>query len=206
MFRFRISSLGYLLFIFSHLNCTRLFGWNIHAPGLLSANFVQEVQPVNTRIALYLDPGLFQYRSIQKGSWSADPQTYYVGEALAPMFIEAFQEGFDEFVLVEVEPSASLLKQYGIPYLAVVRITDFQNQVTWKGQRVSIITETAVFDSELHLLSKFEATGTSDADKVFAKKGGPEVNLNAALENNIRGVVQFLQDSILSGNWKRNGG
>ncbi len=203
MFRFRRRFfLIYFLLFFFHLNCARLFGWNIHAPGLLSENFIRQVYPVPTRLALYLDPHLLQYRAANKGSWNADPQTYYVGEALSPMLIEAFQEGFEEFIFMEVEPDAQILKRYGIPYLAAVRIKDFQNRVTWKGQAVAVRTETAVFDSGLHLLAKFEATGVSDAEGVFAKKGGPEVNLNAALENNIRGIVQFLQDSILSGSWE----
>ena len=193
-----------LILFFLHFSCARLFGWNIHAPGLLSENFVRQIEPVPARMALYLEPGLSQYRSTNKGSWSADPQTYFIGESLSPMLLEAFQEGFEEFIFLEVEPDAKILKHYGIPYLAMVRIKDFQNLVTWKGQAVSLITETAVFDSELRLLATFEATGTSDAKGVFAKKGGPETNLSAALENNVQGIIQFLQDSILTGSWKGN--
>lgn len=200
---FSLSFLTLLILFFLHFSCARLFGWNIHAPGLLSENFVQEVQPLPTRMALYLDPALPQYRSANKGSWSADPQTYYIGESLSPMLLEGFQEGFEEFIFLEVEPTAQILKHYGIPYLAVVRIKDFQNRVTWKGQALSLVTETAVFDSDLRPLATFKATGTSDAKRVFAKKGGPETNLNAALENNVQGIIQFLQDSIRTGNWQK---
>ena len=74
-----------------------------------------------------------------------------------------------------------------------------------KGHAVGVTTETTVFDSDLKRLDDFESMGSSDAEKVFSKKGGPQVNLNAALENNIKAVVEYLQDSIRSGKWKQPG-
>jgi len=174
--------------------CARLFGWEIHAPGILSSNFAQQIRPVEERAALYLPSEVLTYQSKDKGSWSADPQTYHVGEALAPMLLEGFQNGFSEFVFLETEPTASILRRYGIKRLAVVRIKDFKNRVTWGGQGLMLITETAVFDSEMKKLAQFESRGSSESEKIFAKKGGPEVNLNAAIENNVRAVVQHLQD------------
>ena len=97
-----------------------------------------------------------------------------------------------------------LVQQYGIQYLAVVRIKDFGNHVTWKGQAVALTTEIVILDQNLKAIERFESTGSSDAQKVFAKKGGPEVNLNAALENNILAIVQYLQDSIARGAWEEN--
>ena len=174
--------------------CAAIFGWNIHAPGILSENFSKTVRPVYERVALYLPPDLLSYQSKNRGSQTADPQTYYIGEALGPMLIEGFQDAFDEFIFLETEPTPPLLKRYGIQRLAVVRIKDFQNHVTLKGQKLTLATETAVFDSDLRLLSKFDSWGVSDSQKVFAKKGGPEVNLNAAIESNILAIIQHLQD------------
>ncbi len=196
-------------FIFSLLillqsGCARLFGWDIHAPGLLSQNFSEQVHPAKERVALYLSRELLNYRSYDKGGRFADPQIYHVGEAFGPMLIEAFQNGFEEFIYMEVEPVPEILKRYGIPYVVFVQIKDFDNQVTLKGQTLGIKTETIVKDMDLNLVARFESEGTSDAEKVFAKKGGPEVNLNAALENNAASVVQYLQDSISNGVWKGN--
>ena len=174
--------------------CATIFGWKIHAPGLLSKEFETRVLPVKERIALYLPPETLAYESKARGGRLADPQTYYVGEALAPMLLEGFQTGFEEFIFLETEPTPAMMKQYAIPRLAVVRVKEFQNQVTLKGQAVSLLTETAVLDPELQLIARFESRGTSDAQKVFAKRGGPEVNLNAAIENNVLAVVQQLQD------------
>jgi hypothetical protein len=157
---------------------------------------------MDQRVALYFSKDLLSYQSTERGSPYADPQTFHVGEALGPLLLEAFQGAFSEFIFMEVEPSAPILKRYGVPYLAVVRIREFKNHVTMKGQAVSLATETAVFDSDLQRLARFESRGTSDARKVFAKKGGPEVNLNAALENNVSAIVQYLQDSIRTGGWK----
>ncbi len=131
----------------------------------------------------------------------ADPQTFHVGEAYVPMLIEGFQESFEEFIFMEIEPDAAILRRYGIDYLAAVKIKRFGNRVTMKGQAVQLVSETAVLDGGLKTLARFESTGTSDAEKIFAKKGGPEVNLNAALENNILAIVEYLQDSIRSGSW-----
>src|SRR3989338_11508853 len=103
---------------------------------------------------------------------------------------------------MEVEPTAARLKQYGIPYLVTVRIKSFKNRVTWGTHAVQLTTETIVLDSDLKPLGRFEATGVSDAEKVFAKKGGPQVNLNAALENNILAIIQYLQDSIARNAWE----
>jgi hypothetical protein len=97
-----------------------------------------------------------------------------------------------------------MMKRYEIPYLVTVRITDFQNDVTWKGQKVALQTETVVRNRNLEVLERFESWGASDALKVFAKKGGPEVNLNAAIENNVRAIVEHLQDSLASQKWKEN--
>lgn len=183
-----------VVLILSLVGCARLFGWEIHAPGILSRHFAETVRPVPERIALYLPPELLNYESKDRGSRTADPQTYHIGEALGPMLVEAFQASFNEFIFLEVEPTPEILKRYGIPRAAVVRVKEFKNQVTWKGQIVSLATETAVLDPELKPLAQFESEGTSDAQKVFAKKGGPEVNLNAAIENNVRAIVQHIQD------------
>ena len=182
--------------------CASIFGWDIHAPGILSENFSHSIQPVHGRVALYLPPDLLEYKSYDRGGRTADPQTYHVGEALGPMFIEAFQTSFDEFVFLELEPTPAVLKQYGISHLVVVRIKNFKNRVTWGGHGVALTTEAVVLDSDLNTLGHFEATGTSEAKKVFAKKGGPQVNLNAAIENNILAIIQYLQDSIQKGVWE----
>lgn len=176
--------------------CASLFGWDIHAPGVLSESFSHAIQPVNSRVALYLDPRLPQALSKDRGSTLSDPQTYHIGEALYPMLIEGFQEGFDEFVFLEMEPTQDILKQYGIPYLATVEIKGFDNQ---KGkplsrQSLTVVTRVSLYNSKMDLLRQFDAKGSSDTRKVFAKKGGPEVNLNAAIENNILATIQFLQD------------
>lgn len=181
--------------------CATIFGWDIHAPGILSENFSQAVHPIPERIALYLSPDLLEYRSQDRGGKTADPQTYHVGEALGPMLVEAFQAGFEEFVFMETEPTSAVLKQYGIPYLVLVRIKNFKNRVTWGSHAITVTTEMVVLDSSLKLCGRFESTGTSDAEKVFAKKGGPQVNLNAAIENNLLAIVQYLQDSIRRGAW-----
>ncbi|MBI3313242.1 MAG: hypothetical protein HYZ83_03325 [Candidatus Omnitrophica bacterium] len=191
-------------FVIFLTGCATLFGWDIHAPGILSKDFSRQIQPLDQRIALYPEPSVYNYQSKERGGRLADPQTYHVGESFAPMLVEAFQSGFDEFVFLETEPTPEILKQYGIPYLAVVRVKDFGNRVTLKGQALAIETETVVFDSDLKEINRFHSTGSSDAKKVFSKKGGPEVNLNAALENNARAIVQYLQDSITTGNWKQN--
>ena len=186
---------AFLILIFIlHAGCARLFGWGIHAPGILSHNFTQLILPVEERVALYVSPSLLTYISTDRGYWSADPQTYHVGEALGPMLLEGFQDGFSEFIFMETEPTAEILRRYGIQRLAVVRIKDFRNQVTWKGQGLKLVTETAVFDSEMKEITRFESSGFSSSEKIFAKKGGPEVNLNAAIENNVRAIVQHLQD------------
>lgn len=182
--------------------CAAIFGWNIHAPGTLSRAFVEHLEPVNARVALYFEPGVAEFISTNKGGWSADPQTYYVGEAFAPMLMEGFQTGFSEFVFLEVEPTPAVMKRYALPFVAVVRVKSFGNRVTLKGQALALVTETAVLDSGLRLLATFESTGVSDAEKVFAKKGGPELNLNAAVESNVRAAVQYLQDALLSGKLK----
>lgn len=181
--------------------CTALFGWDIHAPGILSQNFAFNVRPVKNRVGLYLEPSVWNYISKNRGGRFADPQTYHVGEAYVPMVIEGFQEGFEEFIFFEIEPTPEIIKQYGIEYTAAVRIREFGNRVTMKGQAVQISTETLVFDRNFQPLARFASLGSSDAEKIFAKKGGPEVNLNAAIENNVIAVVQYIQDSIRTGHW-----
>ncbi len=169
----------------------------------MSANFEQRVGPVHERIALYLDPAIYGYESKDRGGATADPQTFYIGEAYAPMVVEGFQQAFDEFIFMEAEPTPEILKQYAIPYLVVVRAKGFKNRVTWKGQGVMFTTETVVLGPDLNEIDRFESKGSSDVEKIFAKKGGPEVNLNAALENNVTALVQYIQDSIRDGKWAR---
>lgn len=183
---------------FYNAGCASLFGWDIHAPGILSESFTHTIHPTKSRVGLYLDPRLSQAISRDRGSALSDPQTYHIGEALYPMLIEGFQEGFEEFVFLEVEPTPDILKQYGISYLATVEIKGFDNQ---KGkplsrQSLTVVTNVSLYNAEMGLLRRFDAKGSSDTRKVFAKKGGPEVNLNAAIENNILATIQFLQDVI----------
>ena len=182
--------------------CARLFGWDIHAPGILSEGYARRVQPVQQRVALYIAPSTWQAVSTNRGGKLADPQTYHVGESFLPMVIEGFQQGFEEFVFLEVEPTPAVLKRYGIPYTAVIRVKSFGNRVTLKGQAVELLTEVVVLDQNLQPLGKLEAQGSSDAEKVFAKKGGPQVNLNAAIENNVTATVQYIQDAIRTGEWQ----
>ncbi len=192
------------VFCFAPLGCAALFGWKIHAPGMLSGNFEQRVQPVPERIALYLEPSIFEYVSTDRGGRTADPTTFYIGESYAPMILEGFQQAFDEFVYMEAEPTPEILKQYGIQHLAVVRITGFNNDMTWKGQQVQLVTQTVILGQDLEKVDRFESKGSSDVEKVFAKKGGPEVNLNAALEHNVTAIIQYIQDASVSGKWRKN--
>ncbi len=174
--------------------CARLFGWDIHAPGLLSEGFVTQIALRQERVALFLSPEILQYQSTDRGGTFADPQIYHVGEAFSPMLLEALQGAFEEFILLEVEPTPDILKRYGISHLLLVRINDFRNQVTMRGQALSLVTETAVLDSNMNKVIQFESRGISDSRAIFKKKGGPEVNLNAVIERNLLAMIQYLQD------------
>jgi len=187
----------WLIFVcFLSAGCARLFGWEIHAPGLLSQNYYDLVDASPHRLALYLPDEVMTYESENRGGRFADPQTYHIGESFTPILIEAFQHGFDEFIFIEAEPTPAIMRRYGIPYLAVVQIKEFGNRVTLKGQAVGLRSEVLIFNPDLDIVARFEVDGSSDAQKVFAKKGGPEVNLNAALENNARVTVESLQDWV----------
>ena len=192
-----LAMTGFFLLLYS--GCTALFGWDIHAPGVLSNNFFQKVSPVQERVALWMDPALMTYVSKDRGGRTADPQTYHVGEAFAPMLIEAFQNGFGEFILMEAEPNPQIMKQYGIRWLVSVRIRDFKNDVTWKGQALQLKTESVVLNPDFKEVARFESAGSSEAEKVFGKKGGPQVHLNATLENTAEAMVLHLQDLIRTG-------
>ena len=184
------------LLVFS--GCAALFGWKIHAPGILSHDYYSHVVSSEGRVALYLPEEVLHYQSTNRGGALADPQTYFVGEAFTPMIIEGFQRAFQEFVLFETEPDALLMRRYGVQRLAVVRIRTLKNRVTLKGQAVQLETETRVYNEALEPVAAFESIGTSDAKKVFAKKGGPEINLNFAIENNVTALVQYIQDKGLA--------
>jgi len=188
------------LFIFP--SCAALFGWDIHAPGLLSQGYFANVQTLQHRLALYITPGFSSYTSTDRGGRFADPQTYHVGEAYQPMVIEGFQHAFEEFIYVEAEPDPAIMKQYGIPYLAVVETAEFYNRVTMKGQAVELVTRIHILNQDLETVETFEVSGSSDAQKIFSKKGGPEMNLNAALERNITATVQHIHDSLRTGAWQ----
>jgi len=182
--------------------CATLFGWDIRAPGILSSRFYDRVTPQEQRIGLYLDPSLHGMISTDRGGRFADPQTYHIGDAYIPILIEAFQQGFTEFVLIESEPTQDMLRQYAIPYLIYIKPGPFGNDVTLKGQAVSFETEAFIFDQNLGFVDRFKTTGSSDSKKVFAKKGGPQVNLNAALENNAESIILHIQDAVRSGRWE----
>ncbi len=193
---FKIRSLIFCIFVIAFFSGCAIFHWDIHAPGILSNSFYQKVNSDNYRIALYLPDSLLHYESTDRGGKFADPQTYHVGEALAPMTVEAFQHAFSELVLLEASPTKEILQRYQISKLIVPEIKSFNNQVSIKGQGVQLQTFVIVYDSQLQFEVHYEASGTSEAQKVFSKKGGPEVNLNAAIENNLLATVQFLQDYL----------
>jgi hypothetical protein len=188
--------IGCIFSVMLFVGCTTLFGWTIHAPGILSNKFYDEIEKTDARIALYIPPHCAEFISREKGGKLADPQTYFIGEAFAPMLVESFQHAFSEFVFMEIDPSVDILKQYQIPSIVVIDIREFQNKVTLKGQAVSIVTEVWILNAELELVRHLEVVGTSDAQKVFSKKGGPEVNLNAAVEQNLRLTTEYLQDFL----------
>jgi len=186
--------IGMLLFS----GCAALFGWKIHAPALLSQDYYSRVFPAEGRVALYLPNDTLGFQSTNKGGALADPQTYFVGEAMTPMILEAFQRAFSEFIFFETEPTVPLMRLYDIQSLAVVRIRTLKNRVTLKGQAVQLETETRIYNQNLEPVAAFESLGTSDAKNVFSKKGGPEINLNAAIENNVTALVQYIQDKKLA--------
>lgn len=198
LFRKKIQSSAAALTVFLLTGCAMLFHWDIHAPGLLSEAYYAQIRPEAARVGLYIPDGVLNYQSTNKGGRFADPQTYHIGEAMAPMLVEAFQGAFDEFILIEAEPTPELMKQYDIPYLVLLDIENFHNRVRIKGQGVALDTHVYILDQDMYLLAEFKASGASDARKVFAKKGGPEVNLNAAIESNLIATVQFVQDYVRS--------
>lgn len=192
-------SLFLIGFIFASISCATIFGWKIHAPGILSESFYPKFPTESRRIALYLPDPVLQAVSTNRGGKLADPQTYYLGESFTPMVIEGFQQAFEEFIFLEAEPDPAILRKYSIPHLVVIQIKDFGNDVTLKGQAVQLVTQVELYDQEMKLVTRFESKGASDAKKIFAKKGGPEVNLNAAIENNIVITLQLLQDYFNQG-------
>lgn len=196
---FRLAARFFLLaslFFFS--GCAALFGWKIHAPGLLSQDYYRHVIASEDRIALYLPEEVLKYQSTHRGGALADPQTYFLGEAFVPMLLEGFQGAFQEFILFESEPDRLMMRRYGLQRLAVVRIRGLKNRVTLKGQALQLETETRIYNEDLQPIAAFESIGTSDAKKVFSKKGGPEINLNFAIENNVTALVQYIQDKGLA--------
>ncbi|MBI4388416.1 MAG: hypothetical protein HY582_05180, partial [Candidatus Omnitrophica bacterium] len=76
-------------FLFS--GCATIFGWSIHAPGVLSNRYYEQVKPAPQRIGLYLPNELIQFESKERGGRLADPQRYFIGESFVPMAIEGFQ-------------------------------------------------------------------------------------------------------------------
>lgn len=183
--------------------CAALFGWDIHAPAMLSERFSSLVPTSHTRLALLLTDDLRSWESRDRGSRFSDPQTYHIGEALSAMAIEGFQQGFEEFVFLETEPSPELLQQYGIPYLAVLDKAEFHHDKRMGDQVLGVVTLVGLYDRHLNELAVIESRGSSAAQSVFIKKGGPEVNLNAAVENNVLVTVQFLQEWIRE--WEGDG-
>lgn len=177
-------------------SCVAIYGWNIHAPGLLSDEFARDIPQVSKRVALYIPEGQKEFISKDKGTRWSDPQTYYVGEAFVPMLIESFQSGFTEFVLMEALPNPDIMNQYAIDAVVVSEIRDFKNRKTLPAQGLDLYTETTVFNRDLKLIRRFEARGTSEAKGTFAKKGGLEVNLNAAIEGNLRETVLQVQEAL----------
>ncbi len=186
-----------LAILFIGSGCATIYGWKIHAPGLLSQDFQSDIRVVNERVALYIPEGLSDVTSKDKGTWLSDPQTYYIGEAFIPMLVESFQHAFEEFILMEAMPTPEIMLQYGIKYLAVVDIEGFENRKHFGDQGLDLYTETTVFGPDLQLQLRYETRGASEAPKIFAKKGGPEVNLNHAIESNLRSVISYLQDFIV---------
>ncbi|HRK61432.1 MAG TPA: hypothetical protein PLY88_02645 [Candidatus Omnitrophota bacterium] len=177
-------------------SCVAIYGWNIHAPGLLSDEFARDIPQVSKRVALYIPEGQKEFISKDKGTRWSDPQTYYIGEAFVPMLIESFQSGFTEFVLLEALPNPEIMSQYAIDAVVVSEIKDFKNRKTLPAQGLDVYTETAVFNRDLKLIRRFETRGTSEAKGTFAKKGGLEVNLNAAIEGSLRETVLQVQDAL----------
>ena len=117
-------------------------------------------------------------------------------EAFVPMLIESFQSGFSEFMRIEALPTPEIMRQYGIEALVVSEIKDFKNRKAFSAQGLDLYTETTVFNSDLKLIRRFETRGTSEAPGTFAKKGGLEVNLNAAIEGALRETVLQTQDAL----------
>lgn len=178
------------------LGCVAIYGWNIHAPGILSAEFAQDIPQISKRVALYVPEGQKDYFSTDKGTRFSDPQKYFIGEAFVPMLIESFQSGFSEFILMEAVPTPDIMQQYAIDVLVVSEIRDFKNRKSLPAQGLDLYTETMIFNRDLKLIRRFETRGTSEARGTFAKKGGLEVNLNAAIEGNLREVVLQTQDVL----------
>ena len=186
----------WLLMLGSLFGCTAIYGWNIHAPGILSGEFARDIPQSPHRVALYVPEGQKEFVSKDKGTRLSDPQTYYVGEAFVPMLAEAFRSSFSEFVMMEAIPTPAIMKQYGIEMLAVSEIKDFKNRKTLSAQGLDLYTETSLFSPNLKMIRRFEARGTSEAPGTFSKKGGLEVNLNAAIEGNLREVIAQVQDAL----------
>jgi len=190
------KKIGYGVVLVLVCGCATFFGWDIHAPGVLSENFYFDRSPYMIRMALYLPDSVATYVATDRGGRLADPQTYYVGESFVSMLIEGMQASFEEFVLLEIPPSSALLKQYTIPYVVVVDDVTCGNRVTLRGQRLMLHVRVRLYNDDGKLITTFSAEGSSAARRVFAKRGGPEVNLNAALENTIRAVVDGVSDGI----------
>lgn len=116
--------------------------------------FYETVSQRPLSVGLIMNQDYRNYKSKDRGNDWADPQTYYLGEAITPLTVSYFEKGFKEVRAYDERPKSAKSEDFFIQ----PEIRRFENDVSFSEQEIYLILGAFIFDKNLKLIDEAEVS------------------------------------------------
>lgn len=165
---------------------------SIHPLSTPQGTIVSEVAPLQKKIGLVLDNEYQTYLSKDRGNPLADPQKYFVGEAIAPLTKHYFEKAALELNTYDSLDAAREDSTSGkYEYVIHPKIKIFDNTIRLTEQRIDIALDADIYDSKLNFLSKVQAQGMAHGDN------HPKETVSTAIQLTLSNLIREIKNANL---------
>lgn len=166
---------------------------SIRPTALVTNTMISSAPKIETSTDLVIDSAYASFISKDRGSALADPQTYYIGPALAELTKTYFKKSFTAITILSTDPVSSKTSEYIIH----PKITGFENDVELSEQEIGITLEADVYDKNMKLIDRVKIHGRSRGKLgLFNPSETASHVVNLAIQNSLILLLKEIDKAI----------
>ena len=188
----RKTSACFFIFLFPVLN---LSCHSIRPLASVTDEYFQSVSKQPYSAGLVMDSGYRNYKSKDRGNAVADPQTYYIGEALVPLTLSYFGQAFEQVEVYEEFPDKANLAKEDFFIRPEIRL--FDNEITLGEQEILLTLGAEIYDRNLRKISEVEAKARHQGRLgFFSSTKDSRGIVNIAMQKCLQKLLSLIKDAL----------